>query len=110
MFSSLSNSVQWSRNVQLRGTDRERGPSRPLKRPFPGDKEVGFLEYHKANGHASLQVLKKRADKLGQRILNVDECTTCTAHAFLLDFLNGRKPETTSHSILEIFHFHVSAC
>lgn len=80
----------------------------PLKRSFPSENDVDFLDFHKANGHASLQVLKKKADKLGLRIMNVDECRTCTEHAFMLEFVNARKPDTRSLSILEIFHFHVS--
>ena len=103
----LFSRIQWFRSVQFNWPG-VRDYLRPPKRSFPDDNDVVFLDFHKANGHASLQVLKKKADKLGLRIVDVNECKTCTEHAFVLEFVNGRKPETRSLSTLEIFHFHVS--
>ena len=79
---------------------------------FKKQEKVEFIEYHKANGHAAFEVLKRKANTQNLEIINVIECKTCSSHQFMIDFINGpnsKKPVTLSESILDTFHFHVSS-
>jgi len=70
--------------------------------------KVDFLEYHKANAHSSLEILKLKAKKENFEIENVRECNVCTNHSVMAKFLESPQPKGTATKIGEKIHCFLS--
>lgn len=80
-----------------------------LKRKHESNEKTDFLEFHKANGHPSLEVLKKQAERCKIELTDEVECQNCTSHQLMIKCLNGLKePELESRDILDVVYTYVS--